>query len=408
MTRTITATALIFSLLFSSALYAEADETSNTADAEQQKPGEQDAGFWSQLKDKDDGQIDLSEWLLENAYGFLPIPLIITEPAVDNGLGFAGVFFHKPTESDLEARKERGGNENVPLITDISVAAGAYTGNDSWFVGGGHFNTMRKDTLRYSGLIGYADINLDFYGSDGNLPGPADKVGFNAKGFFTDQKLEFRLGKSNWFAGGEWRYLDTDVSLDTGTIIDDLLTGNQTISGVGLFGHYENVNSRQTPTKGFTTLLSGLWNDEAVGSDFDYEELKWEVRQYLMFGEKWTLAWRLDGATTSGDVPFYLEPSINIEGIALNRYQGPTAATAELRGGYNFTPRWRGIAFAGGGRTADNVSDLGSAPSRTSVGVGFRYMLAKVLGLQVGLDVARGPEDTYVYLVTGSSWSTGL
>ena len=408
MTRTITATALIFSLLFSSALYAEADETSNTADAEQQKPGEQDASFWSQLKDKDDGQIDLSEWLLENAYGFLPIPLIITEPAVDNGLGFAGVFFHKPTESDLEARKERGGNENVPLITDISVAAGAYTGNDSWFVGGGHFNTMRKDTLRYSGLIGYADINLDFYGSEGNLPGPVDKVGFNAKGFFTDQKLEFRLGKSNWFAGGEWRYLDTDVSLDTGTIIDDLLTGNQTISGVGLFGHYENVNSRQTPTKGFTTLLSGLWNDEAVGSDFDYEELKWEVRQYLMFGEKWTLAWRLDGATTSGDVPFYLEPSINIEGIALNRYQGPTAATAELRGGYNFTPRWRGIAFAGGGRTAENVSDLGSAPSRTSVGVGFRYMLAKVLGLQVGLDVARGPEDTYVYLVTGSSWSTGL
>ena len=400
--------AFIIGLIFSSALFAASDETGSAADAEQQKPGEQDVSFWSQFKDKEDGQIDLSEWLIENAYGFLPVPLIITEPAVDNGLGLAGVFFHKPTESDLEARRERGGNENAPLITDISVAAGAYTGNDSWFVGGGHFNTMRKDTLRYTGLIGYADINLDFFGSEGNLPDPVDKVPFNAKGFFTDQKLELRMGKSDWFIGGEWRYLQSEVTIKNDPILDDLLGGDQTISGVGIFGHYENVNSRQTPTKGFTALLSGLWNDEAVGSDFDYEELKWEVRQYLMFGEKWTLAWRLDGATTDGDVPFYLEPSINIEGIPVNRYQGPTAATAELRGGYNFTPRWRGIAFAGGGRTADNVSDLGSAPSRTSVGVGFRYMLAKVLGLQVGLDVARGPEDTYVYLVTGSSWATGL
>ena len=31
-----------------------------------------------------------------------------------------------------------------------------------------------------------------------------------------------------------------------------------------------------------------------------------------------------------------------------------------------------------------------------------------LLGLRVGLDVARGPEDTYVYLVMGHAWSTGL
>ena len=86
----------------------------------------------------------------------------------------------------------------------------------------------------------------------------------------------------------------------------------------------------------------------------------------------------------------------------------PTAATAELRGGYNFTPRWSAIAFGGGGRVGDNISDLGSAQSNTAVGAGFRYMLAKLLGIKVGLDVARGPEDTYVYLVVGSAWSSGL
>ena len=62
----------------------------------------------------------------------------------------------------------------------------------------------------------------------------------------------------------------------------------------------------------------------------------------------------------------------------------------------------------GDDRTADNFGDLFSATTRTSVGAGFRYRLARQLGLRVGLDVARGPEDTYVYLVMESAWSRGL
>lgn len=392
---------VVFVTMSLAALCAIAEEA---AQPTEQKPGEQN-GFWSQFMDKEDNHLDMSEWLIENAYGFLPIPLIITEPAVDNGLGLAGVFFHKPKEGDRRDDAEGGF-----LVTDITAAAAAYTGNDSWFLGGAHFNTMKQDTMRYTGVLGYADINLDFYGSEGTLPPPAesDRIRFNAKGAFTDQKFEWRLGNSNWFGGGEWRYLNSDVSFPKDPIVDDLLGGTQTISGLGVFGHYENVNSRQTPTQGFTAVLSGLWNDEAIGSDFDYEELKWKLRQYFTFKEKWTLAWRFDGATTNGDVPFYLEPFVSIEGIPALRYQGPTAATGELRGGYNFTPRWRAIAFAGGGRVGDKISDLGSAPSHTAVGAGFRYMLAKILGLQVGIDVARGPEETYVYLVTGSAWGTGL
>ena len=163
-----------------------------------------------------------------------------------------------------------------------------------------------------------------------------------------------------------------------------------------------------SPTKGFSAKINAMWNDEAIGSDFDYKELKWELRQYFTFADKYSLAWRFDGATTDGDVPFFLEPFIQIEGIPTLRYQGPTAATAEIRGGWEFIPRWSAIAFAGGGRTAENAGDLFSASTRTSVGAGFRYMLARVLGLRVGLDVARGPEDTYVYLVMGSAWSRGL
>lgn len=39
-----------------------------------------------------DGFFDASTFLAENAYGFLPVPVIITDPAVDGGLGMMGLF----------------------------------------------------------------------------------------------------------------------------------------------------------------------------------------------------------------------------------------------------------------------------------------------------------------------------
>ena len=37
-------------------------------------------------------------------------------------------------------------------------------------------------------------------------------------------------------------------------------------------------------------------------------------------------------------------------------------------------------------------------PLWVNVGVGFRYVTARLLGLSLGFDVARGPEDTVFYL----------
>jgi hypothetical protein len=86
------------------------------------------------------------------------------------------------------------------------------------------------------------------------------------------------------------------------------------------------------------------------------------------------------------------------------RYQSATAATLEVRGGYDIRPRWTVVGFVGGGRAAESLSELGSATTHTAYGLGFRYLLAKKLGMRVGLDVAKGPEGTYVYIVMGSPW----
>jgi hypothetical protein len=99
-----------------------------------------------------------------------------------------------------------------------------------------------------------------------------------------------------------------------------------------------------------------------------------------------------------------MEPFVDLEGIAAMRYQGPTAATVEIRGGVDVTPRWSVLGFAGAGRAADGLSDLSSADTHSAYGAGFRYLMARRLGMRVGIDVAKGPEETYWYLIVGSAW----
>ena len=358
---------------------------------------ESDDGFWSQFKDPEDGKFDMSQFLLENFAGFMPVPIIITEPAVEDGIGLAGIFFHDPKPDQMQP------DENGKVILpNISVAGAALTGNDSWLVGGGHFRNWSEDEYRYRALGGIADVNLDWYpGDDSALPD--NGIRFNVKGAMIDQSFYVRMGRSEWLLGAAWRYSNSELSFPD--IAPPGLTESETsVSGISAISLYENLDFQMSPRKGLRFEFKAEFNRDAFGSDFNYEQYSWEIRQYFEFAHKWTLAWRLDGASIDGEAPFYFEPFVRIQGIPAMRYRGPTAATFEVRGGYDLTPRWTLNAFGGGGRAADSLSEMSSSDTHTAVGAGFRYLVARAVGMRVGVDLARGPEGTYAYLVVGSAW----
>ncbi len=69
--------------------------------------------------DPKDGMLDASQFLSQRMLGFLPVPIIITEPATGNGLGVMGVFFH-----ESEAQKQ--GKQTTGIIPEnISVLGAA-------------------------------------------------------------------------------------------------------------------------------------------------------------------------------------------------------------------------------------------------------------------------------------------
>ena len=54
--------------------------------------------LWSQFVDPDDGRFGVSKYPADNAYGFLPRSMIITDRAVNGELGAVGLFFHESKE----------------------------------------------------------------------------------------------------------------------------------------------------------------------------------------------------------------------------------------------------------------------------------------------------------------------
>lgn len=91
-------------------------------------------------------------------------------------------------------------------------------------------------------------------------------------------------------------------------------------------------------------------------------------------------------------------------GIPALRYQGTSVLVAETEIRWSPHPRLGLVGFLGVGKAADSFSDISDAPSHVTRGMGVRYFVARKMGMHFGIDAAKGPEDTHLYLTFGQAW----
>ncbi len=371
--------------------------------------------------DKLDGKLDASSYLSENAYGFLPVPIIITDPSVEGGLGVMGLFFHESEEeknSRLAAMQDESNKKAAQSLMPPSISAvfGAYTGNGSYFAGGGHLGFFNQGRIRYMGGAGYGDVNLDFHGfADITLKKPLE---IKTQATAVMQTAKFKLADSNFFMGPTHRYINAQISPanindlignfppDWQDALTNLLTRNITTSGAGITLEYDSRDNFFSPSSGLKYELSHLWFDEAIGSDVDYQLTELTALHYLKLSKKWRTAFRIEANYTNSDslLPPYATPSISLRGVPSARYQGQAVAMSELELAYRINLRWELNAFAGIGKATNNYSEFSDSPSRVTKGAGFRYLIARRYDFTMGVDIAKGPEDTVFYIQAGSAW----
>jgi len=352
------------------------------------------------LFDEQDGQFDASDYLA-SAKGFLPVPIIITEPAVGFGLGLAVAYFHAAKELDTEAHQHQG-------PPSISVGFGAKTENGTYLYGGGHLGVWKDDHIRYTGALAKMNINLTFYVNGRDDVVQDQGIDFNIDGTLLFQQGQFRLKESDWWLGVNYVYTTADNTFGLGEILPPDLPDPQfsfDLAGLGAFVLYDSTNTIFTPSSGMAAKFAFRNFANTWGSDFDFDNYTGSLFHYTPFGDYSSLGLRFVGQTVSGDVPYFSYPFVSLRGIPAMRYQGESALVAEAEYLWGITPRWSLVFFGGVGKTTTIKKFSSEGQTVGAGGLGFRYRLARKFGLQAGVDVARGPEDTSIYLTVGSAWS---
>jgi outer membrane protein assembly factor BamA len=230
-------------------------------------------------------------------------------------------------------------------------------------------------------------------------------------GFGVLQHLQFRVADSPWFLGLKQSYLKPQIGIKDQDKLNDFLGRwvnlSPSMSGVGMSLEYDSQNSFMYPTKGYSYVLSYLFYREAVGSDYTYDLMNidgknyWELTDQFNFGVKV----QLDGLFNNDTfLPPNAYPYIELRGVPSSRYQGETVASLEAQFTWEIDNRWSTSIFAGVGSATDKTSELIEADNQYSYGLGFRYLIARRYGLRTGIDLAFSEEDSAVYFKVGTGF----
>jgi hypothetical protein len=353
------------------------------------------------FRDSLDRAFDFSNFLI-TANGFIPLPFLITEPALGGfGGGMALTFIKKqPPLVDTIRSQPR----TIPVRPTVTAVAVAYTANDTWMAGAIRSGFWRKPRTKYRIAAAFANVNLSFFRT--LQTGEEKEFELNLKTVPLAGYLMKQFKGSDWSAGIQYMFLRTKVKPGTRDIPDFIEDKeiNSTVSMPGLLVEYDNRDNIFTPDKGLRLQAGFSWSDDAFGSDYNYINLDLFAFYYHPFSKKVIGGFRYELQQVFETPPFYLIPFIDLRGIPVMRYQGNVISVVEAEVRWDFKPRWSAVAFGGTSKAYDSWSEFSDSDYRSSGGAGFRYLMARKFKLRMGVDVARGPEDWAYYIVMGSAW----
>lgn len=351
------------------------------------------------FKDTLDHKFDMSDYVI-NMHGFVPWPIIISEPALGNFGGAMALVFMSP-------KKCMGGSDQF-RFPDITGVAGMYTLNNSWGGGALRQGSVPKIGMRYTAAIGYCDVNMDYY-RDLEYLGET-KYSFNLRPFFILADVSENLYKNRIFAGMRYQFARTKIEADLShEVIDSIFNYRLSDKNLGMLGLYAELdyrNSMFTPDKGIRFRATYYFARSYFGSDFDVDRLEVLFNAFFQPYNWWVCGLRAEGYAVGDDAPFYFLPYIIMRGIPMMKYQGQEVIMFETEQRFDVTKRWSLLGFVGTGKTFSDSEFLKDDRWYVAGGAGFRYLVARLFKLRMGVDLAMGPDNQFAYyIVFGHNWN---
>jgi hypothetical protein len=349
----------------------------------------------SRYRDPQDGKLDLSSFLA-TPKRFLPIPLVVTEPAVGYGGGLAAMF--------IRPRKDAG--EEGFARPNMSIAGGIATENGTWAAFAGDSSHWHDERLQSLAAVGAGQLNLDFYG----LGDASDSLD-EAVRYTLDFNLLMLQGtwkpkkESDWSFGLRYIVAEVEPKLRDEPQFPGLADSvNMDISAPAAVLEYDSRNNLFTPTRGMFAESVYLSSMDELGASEDFRRFQQVVMGWVPLSDTWTLGLRGDYQWSSDGTPFFLRPYIKLRGVEAMRYQGDEMASAEIEARWQWRPRWSLVCAAGYGSAHTDRELFSATRDVVSGAVGFRYQLARLFGMHAGMDVGFSDGTTAIYFQIGNAW----
>jgi hypothetical protein len=210
-----------------------------------------------------DGWFDLSSFL-EHPYGFVPLLVPITEPALGYGVAGAAVFLD-PRE---EAGSEGWARPNITLVGGMGTENGSdgiFAGNSSLWAGG------NVQTLVAGGDLSL-ELELHGIGEDEALDHDPLEYTLDMTGLVAEGRV--RLGRSHFWTALRFGYANATVDFDgSATGIPGVDPGDDdvTIAGPTVTLRYDSLDNVLTPTRGTLSDSTASLFDDAFGGSQDFQ-----------------------------------------------------------------------------------------------------------------------------------------
>jgi len=324
---------------------------------------------------------------MTDKFGWVALPVPVKNPTVGTGLALVAMLTYSLDDGSPSSS---------------TAVFGGRTDNGSWMAGFKQSAFWSDDRFRFDLVAGKGEANLKYFGREDGIDLSDNPIEYSLTGTFVQPRFSIRA-TDRWFVGLQGTFLDAKTGLSLGSVLPPLELDTQLV-GLGPLITFDSRDNRFYPTKGTYAELIALRYDDRWGSDFEYDKYRFFANRYVPITSSTTLAMRVNGVLTDGDVPFFDAPSLTLRGFPAGRYQNEQMIAAEAEARWRFADRWTLVGILGAGKVAPERDAFGDAETVVSKGLGIRFLASQKDQVNIGIDYAVGPDDNAMYFRVGEAF----
>ncbi|WP_434356008.1 BamA/TamA family outer membrane protein [Parasalinivibrio latis] len=321
-------------------------------------------------------------------WGVLPGPFV--NPEQGFGFGVAAVGLYAPSDWV----------DTTPYST-LSVKSYVST-SGSYGLGVENRTYLKGDTLRLlaDGWISHAP---GYYWGVGRKAAEqsGNKTKQEAQILKLSPKISYQFLPETYFTLG-WDFQQVTEQESDGPLLSGRQLNDSTSSGAVLALEYDSRDFEPNPEKGRLLSLEWVTYRDAVGSDFDYDRVTLNYREYLRVSPQSIIAWDVYGQGVTGDIPWYAYSELGsdkrMRGYYVGQYRDRYQLSAQVEWRHQFNARHGMVAWVGAGNIAPDAGRLFGETWLPTAGLGYRFAFKPRINVRFDFGVGKDSSGFYFHI----------